>query len=57
MADAVQGTPRGRNVLNVLPPERRDAVRAELVRRLEALAGPDGLSLEIGVLYLVGSRP
>jgi len=56
-ADAVQGTPRGRNVLNVVPPERREAVRGELVRRLDNLAGPDGLTLEIGVLYLIGERP
>jgi len=54
--DAVLGTPRGRNVLNVMPAERRDAVRAELVRRLEALAHPDGLALNIGVLYLTGRR-
>ena len=53
-ADVVQATPRGRNVLNVLPPERREPVRAELVRRLESLAGPEGLSLDIGVLYLIG---
>ena len=54
--DAVQGTPRGRNVLNVVPLERRDAVRGELIRRLENLAGPQGLSLEIRVLYLVAER-
>ena len=53
-ADVVQGTPRGRNVLNVLPPERREPARAELIRRLESLAGPEGLALEINVLYLIG---
>ncbi|HEX5415297.1 MAG TPA: methyltransferase domain-containing protein [Chloroflexota bacterium] len=55
-ADAVQGTPRGRNVLNPLPADRRESVRAELIRRLEGLAGPEGLSLEIGLLYLIGER-
>jgi ubiquinone/menaquinone biosynthesis C-methylase UbiE len=55
--DAVLGTPRGRNVLNVLPPERRDAVRAELIRRLEARSDASGLALTIGVLYLTGRKP
>ena len=55
--DAVLGTPRGRNVLNVIPAERRDAVRAELVRRLDARSDASGLALTIGVLYLTGRKP
>ncbi|HUX86648.1 MAG TPA: methyltransferase domain-containing protein [Chloroflexota bacterium] len=55
-ADAVHGTPRGRNVLNLIPAERRDAVRVELINRLAAAAGPDGLALEMRVLYLTARQ-
>ena len=56
-ADAVHGTPRGRSVLNAVPAERREVVRDELIRRLNAQAGTDGLDLEMRVLYLTGRLP
>ncbi|HVB97537.1 MAG TPA: methyltransferase domain-containing protein [Chloroflexota bacterium] len=55
-ADAVHGTPRGRNVLNLIPAEQRDAVRDELISRLTAVSGTDGLALEMGVLYLTARQ-
>lgn len=55
-ADVVLGTPRGRNVLNVLPEARRETVRSELIRRLDDLAGRPGIDVTMEVLYLVARK-
>lgn len=46
-----------RRLVNAIAPEERERFRKEHLREVAALAGDQGIWLEVGVLYTIGTKP